>query len=41
MIAVHADGHQPRSQTLVQIAAAGSWTIVTETKDRLTLKPAG
>ena len=35
------DGHQPRSQTLAQIAAAGSWTILAETKDHLTLKPAG
>ena len=35
------DGHQPRSHTLAQIAAAGSWTIVAETKDHLTLKPVG
>ena len=41
MIAVNADGHQPRSPTLAQIAAAGSWTIVAETKNHLTLKPAG
>ncbi|MGA2505434.1 MAG: class I SAM-dependent methyltransferase [Anaerolineales bacterium] len=34
------DGHQPRSATKAQIAAAGSWTIVEETKDHLTCKPA-
>jgi ubiquinone/menaquinone biosynthesis C-methylase UbiE len=35
------DGHQPRSHTKAQIAAAGSWTIIAESKDHLTLKPAG
>jgi Methylase involved in ubiquinone/menaquinone biosynthesis len=34
------DGHQPRSATKEQIAAAGSWVIVEETKDHLTCKPA-
>ena len=35
------DGHQPRSQTKTQIAAAGGWVIVAETKDHLNLKPSG
>jgi ubiquinone/menaquinone biosynthesis C-methylase UbiE len=34
------DGHQPRSATKAQLAAAGSWAIVEETKDHLTCKPA-
>jgi len=34
------DGHQPRRASKEQIAAAGSWTIVEETKDHLTCKPA-
>jgi ubiquinone/menaquinone biosynthesis C-methylase UbiE len=33
------DGHQPRSATKAQIAAAGSWIIVGETKDHLTCRP--
>lgn len=33
------DGHQPRSATKEQIAEAGSWIIVEETKDHLTCKP--
>ncbi len=34
------DGHQPRSATKEQIAEAGGWVIVEETKDHLTCKPA-
>jgi ubiquinone/menaquinone biosynthesis C-methylase UbiE len=34
------DGHQARRLTREQLAAAGSWTIVDETKDHLTCKPA-
>jgi ubiquinone/menaquinone biosynthesis C-methylase UbiE len=33
------DGHQPRSTTKEQIAAAGGWKIVDETKDHLTCRP--
>lgn len=33
------DGHQPRNATKLQIAAAGSWSIVEETKDHLTCRP--
>jgi ubiquinone/menaquinone biosynthesis C-methylase UbiE len=35
------DGHQPRSRTKAQLEAAGGWSIVAESKDHLTLKPAG
>jgi ubiquinone/menaquinone biosynthesis C-methylase UbiE len=34
------DGHQPRRSTLEQLAAAGSWRIVEETKDFLKCSPA-
>jgi len=34
------DGHQPRSATKAQIAEAGSWSIVEETNDHLTCRPA-
>jgi ubiquinone/menaquinone biosynthesis C-methylase UbiE len=34
------DGHQPRSTTKEQIAAAGGWKIVDETKDHITCRPA-
>ncbi|HTX90878.1 MAG TPA: class I SAM-dependent methyltransferase [Anaerolineales bacterium] len=34
------DGHQPRQRTKEQLAAAGSWQIVEETKDHLKCKPA-
>jgi ubiquinone/menaquinone biosynthesis C-methylase UbiE len=34
------DGHQPRSATKAQIGVAGSWSIVEETKDHLTCRPA-
>jgi len=34
------DGHQPRQATKAQIAAAGSWKIVEETRDHLECRPA-
>ncbi len=34
------DGHQSRQKTKAQIAAAGSWEIVEETRDHLKCKPA-
>ena len=33
------NGRQPRSLIKEQLAAAGGWTIIAETKDHLTLKP--
>jgi ubiquinone/menaquinone biosynthesis C-methylase UbiE len=34
------DGHQPRRATRAQIAAAGGWSIVEETRDHMKCKPA-
>jgi len=34
------DGHQPRAATKDQLAAAGGWILVEETKDHLKCKPA-
>jgi len=34
------DGHQPRQRTREQIAAAGGWVIVAETRDHMKCRPA-